>query len=596
MTATLRRLHSEFPEFVIAAVLFAALTALSWRRWASFEGDLNREWTTPARIAAGERLYKDVAYYYGPLVPWTEGAAYALFGSRTGTALGFGLALGMGLITLVLVVSRPLLTPWSRIASASVITGVFAFAPHNGALIAPYSLSAVAAMTLSWGAIGAAYRQRETLAGVLMGFALLAKVEAAPVCVLVLLLLPPRLVLRTGGLAGAIAIAGYGWAVRGLAVPDLVTFGPLRHAVMPEEFRELYLRISGLHASMRWGAILGVLAGASLILGWFVLAEAWRRRTFAERPALIDTSAAEASSRLPFWGGGILLGAGAILWILRWPEPLLTTVVRGLPALTAAGAAVALAGLRLPSRRRLDLPIATRLAVVICLTGLAFLWRTILWVVPSYPYAPLAAISAVPAAAYLLRRISPGGLLAWLPVVLAPVVMFPRLVDFYRGPRVEIRTERALWYVPADSGEVQAQVLSHLLEVGVKDRSLVVLPEASALNFVLGARSPLRLEQALPGLLDDRADAALLAELEHARPERVAWLERATPEFGGQRFGRDYGRRCAEFLSREYVVERRFSAAGRTGAVVAEAVVTAAVLRRKDLPGRSPAQPERPRQ
>ena len=50
-------------DLVLAASLFVLLAALSWLRWASFQGDLSWEWTVPMRLAAGERLWKDVGYY-----------------------------------------------------------------------------------------------------------------------------------------------------------------------------------------------------------------------------------------------------------------------------------------------------------------------------------------------------------------------------------------------------------------------------------------------------------------------------------------------------------------------------------------------------
>jgi hypothetical protein len=549
---------SSYPELIVAVLLFLALTALSWRRWASFDGDLNREWTTPARIAAGERLYTDVAYYYGPLVPWVEGAAFRIFGSTTGTAIGFGLVLATSLLGVALAVSRPFLDRWARISVASVAVGVFAFAPENGALIAPYSLSAVAAIALSFGSILATQRNLSSLAGLLGGLALLAKVEAAPVFLLALLLLPLRRAVLAACVAAAVASSGYGWALRGIPVDDLVTFGPLRHLAMPPEFRELYMRISGLHPSMLPGAVHGVISGGCLLTGWVLL---------------VSWIGNRSARRLVF--GGALLVTGVSLWLARSPEPLLTTAVRGLPMLVLGGAVAAAQPLGFSPRRFFQAEAEAKLPFVVALSGLAFLWRTIVWVVPSYPYAPLAAIPALPAAAYLLQRIGRPGPFCWVPVLLAPAFMLPRLIDFYQSPAVEIRSENAVWYLPEERGLVFAQVLEHMKKTGAKDRSLVVIPEASALNFVLGVRSPLRLEQWLPGLLDARADAETARDLETSRPKRVVWFSRSTAEFGGQRLGRDYGKRCTAVLSRDYQIERSFEAAGRT----------ALVLVRKDGPG-----------
>jgi hypothetical protein len=112
----------------------------------------------------------------------------------------------------------------------------------------------------------------------------------------------------------------------------------------------------------------------------------------------------------------------------------------------------------------------------------------------------------------------------------------------------------------------------------VKDRSLVVVPEASALGFLLGVRSPLRLEQLLPGHLDERADVDAVLRMQETRPERVVVLERATTELGGGVLGRDYGRGLAALIKRDYRVETRIEAGAKT----------ALVLVRRDLTDRAP--------
>src|SRR6266545_2954250 len=140
--------------WIFALLLFVGGCALTWRRTASFHGDLNREWTTPARVAAGERLYKDVSYFYGPVAPISEAAAFRLFGFA---------------------------------AVAATTIGVFAFAPENGALVTPYSLAALMAIGLSWGSLLLAEAGRATGAGLLSALALLSKVESAPAVAVALL-------------------------------------------------------------------------------------------------------------------------------------------------------------------------------------------------------------------------------------------------------------------------------------------------------------------------------------------------------------------------------------------------------------------------
>ena len=66
----------------VPALAGVASALLSWNRWIRPFVDGSRELQVPARLADGERLYRDVSYYYGPAAPWINGAALEIFGRR----------------------------------------------------------------------------------------------------------------------------------------------------------------------------------------------------------------------------------------------------------------------------------------------------------------------------------------------------------------------------------------------------------------------------------------------------------------------------------------------------------------------------------
>lgn len=530
----------------LAIVLFLLLASLSWRRWASFEGDLNREWTTPARVAAGERLYRDVSWYYGPLAPLLSAAAMRVAGARVGTAITVDLGVAACAIALLLAASRRFLSLPGRLAVASTAVGVVAFAPDNGALVVPYSSSALLAVLLSWSVLLAAARNRPVAAGVLAAAALLAKVEALPALVAAGALLSGRRSrLFFAASALALSTAGYAAATAGLPLTDLIRYGPLRHVAMPPEFRELYLRISGLHPDLAPRAIRGVAAGALLFGGWLALAG-----------GLLAGKTRRGAA------GAALLAGGALLAI-PLSEPPLTTLFRAIPTLTAG--ALVLSLLRLGKTDAAG-PSQPALVAAASAVGLSFAWRTALWSVPSLPYAPLAAFSCLPSIAWLASEFSPtgvarrrGGWFVAAPLLLAPLFFLPRLVGFYRSPRTLVVAPRGTWLPPGGEGELFARLVSHLSRTGVSDRSLVVLPEASALNFLMGVRSPLRLEQILPGHLDDGADEDAARCLRDHPPERIVLVSRPTPEYGGATLGIGYGRRLMAEVAAGWREEARYS-------------------------------------
>ncbi len=541
-------------DAALAVALFVSLAALSWLRWASFQGDLNREWTVPMRLAAGERLWSEVGYYYGPLAPHAVAAAFRLFGATVATYVGFALLSAAATLAALLAAGRRILGPAASAGATAVAVGVLAFAPENGAFAAPYAMAALLAVGLVWGAFLAAASGRAALAGLLGALALLAKPETLPALLGVALAAGTwRSAVRVVGTAGVLSAAGYGFAMAGIPVGDLVSYGPLRHFVMPPEFRELYLRVSGLHPSLLPRGVGGLAAGAALLGGWALCAAALAARKGARAAA-----------------GGALALAGLIVGAVVLREPVVTTGARGLPLLAALAALAAAADLHRGER-------AARLPLAAALVGLAFAWRTALWTVPAFPYAPLGAVSTLPAVAWLLACRIPatappesrrrGALLAVVPLLLAPVLFLPRLVEFYLAPRTEVAGPAGRWFLPGDEGALFSRLAAHLSRAGVRDRDLAVLPEAGALSFLLGVRSPLRFEHVLPGCVDDRVDRDLAEGLDRARPTRVVVVSRPTPELGTSVFGRDYGKEIAARLARDYAVEETFRE-GSASAVV----------------------------
>ncbi len=542
-------------DLVLAVSLFGLLAGLSWLRWASFHGDLSREWTLPMRLAAGERLWKDVGYYYGPLAPYAVAGAFRLFGASVATYVGFGLLAAAGTLAAILASGRRFLGPVASAGAAAVAVGVLAFAPENGTFVAPYAMAALLSIGLAWGAFLLAASGRVGLAGVAGALALLAKPEAAPALLGAALATGAwRAGIRLLATAALLASSVYAVAMAGIPVAELVSYGPLRHFSMPPEFRELYLRVSGLHPALLARGAGGLVAGSALLAGWSLLA----------------TGLVSRRTRLGFAGGALFV-AGLLANVIALGEPMVTTGVRGLPLLLGVAGFVAFDDLR-----RGDA--SARLPLAAALLALFFVWKTAFWTVPVFPYAPLAAVSSLPAVAWLLGMRIPravdssdrtrAAFLAVVPLLLAPLLFLPRLVLFYRAPRTEVAGPAGRWLPPGEEGELFEKLVAHLTKAGVKDRDLVVLPEAGALGFLLEVRSPLRFEHVIPGCVDARVDADLAEDLDSKRPTWVVFVSRPTPEYGPAAFGSDYGREIAARLARDYAIEARYSAGEMTAVVL----------------------------
>src|SRR5207244_2543655 len=57
------------------------MLAWSWGTWPDVLVDFGRELYVPWRLTAGDVLYRDIAYFNGPLSPYVNAAWFALFGA-----------------------------------------------------------------------------------------------------------------------------------------------------------------------------------------------------------------------------------------------------------------------------------------------------------------------------------------------------------------------------------------------------------------------------------------------------------------------------------------------------------------------------------
>jgi len=231
----------------------------------------------PARLAAGGRLYRDVMYHYGPLGPWVNAGALAIFGRHFVVLQAVGLLLAtLLLVCLYRLTARagsPLSAGLATILAAAICLG----APNAAAFVFPYSFDALFALSGAFLCLSAAASGGSAwMAAAGLGAALASKPETGVAAAVVLVVLflrgnrthsERRRVIRilTFG-TGAAAIA-WAIAVFGLSLDMLYPEGPLALFSPPAEWRNLYALVSGLAdpvsslASARSGDPLGSRGG-----------------------------------------------------------------------------------------------------------------------------------------------------------------------------------------------------------------------------------------------------------------------------------------------------------------------------------------------
>ena len=554
--------------FLLPVAVFFLNLAISWQKWGDPLIDSGRELFTPARLAAGERLYQDVHYYYGPLAPELNALLYRCFGVRMIVLVAAGsIASLLGLLALF-GIGRRCVSPASSALAAALVAAVPFFLPVGGAMPFPYSFDALYAAVLGWWALEAwlsARPHREAAAALMIALAACAKADLAflfyaAISLAMLTGSGPRLrrFLRFSFIAAALPALVYGtWMVR-LPLDSLVTEGFLVVLRLPAQWRLLYRNIAGfdIPAVRLLELVLVDLLLACMLLVPLVLIHLLARS---------GLGASRSGRALAGSAAGIFFAAIGFVWI--WPAlPLasllmkLPPVVRILPPLM-----VLLSLIGLFRRNRSAEP---WLPPVLVLAAGATSWRIFLNARYASPYDSFGLVLPVFAVAlFLLHRcpelvsrkrpgirwaaaaISAATLAAWGTTHLAWNVFYYRdpgrwgKVDSLRG---------ALYATPPARGRTVSEALDLIRRETAPGDRVAVVPEGSILNFFGERRPGIPQEQILPGMLDEKAERELVSRLEKDPPEFFVYVDFDFAVWRSGPFGVDYNRELGDFIRRRY--------------------------------------------
>mgnify|MGYP000361399652 CR=1 FL=1 len=172
------------PQSAIA-VAFAAMLAVSWRRWTSPIADSGREMDLPWRLLQGEWLYRDVHHIYPPFAPYLNALLYRVFGVHLDVLHAAGIVCSAIITVLCYRIARRLFEP-AEAAIATIAVIIFCIFKPAGNLIQPYAFAALYACVCSLGVLLLTLRHAENqrsreliFAGLLIGLAAITKQEFA---------------------------------------------------------------------------------------------------------------------------------------------------------------------------------------------------------------------------------------------------------------------------------------------------------------------------------------------------------------------------------------------------------------------------------
>lgn len=552
------RLARDLAAITPVGAAFVHCVVIGWGRWGDLLTDTGRELELPRRMLEGEALYRDLRWYYGPLAPYVNAWLYRAFGVRVEVLAVAGIA-SAALVALALwLLTRRFADRFAATAVALSFVYGCAFSAASGAGIfnfaLPYTFAATYGMLV---AIWSVYflvrhvqdgRARDLHASIgLLALTAFTKVEVlvplaaahgafALACAMRGRNLRPLLGAYSAAVAFVASVYGLLFARHGAEVWSLNLAGVWNDA------SAVFIR-SMMGLDLPLTNLLWVIGVTSLLVTWTALG-AWASRR-------IPWSALPVVAR----GGLVAALAGAsvgLALLLPWNFPFraATPVAVGAVIYLAARATVAADG------ERDDL--VARIAVWTFAAGC--LLRIFLRPTPVF-YGFYLLVPTIAGAGILLFSDLPARLRAtgWARTAIvgqaAGVLVggaLPLLLDSlpaYAERAYELETPRGRWRTQYPDLPAAIRSMSEL----PPEARVLVVPEGAALNFFASRRGPDAMFSYLPMEMPRGEDEARVVDSWARRPpELVVLLSLRNDEFGAGWFGIDYGRRCGQWIERNY--------------------------------------------
>ena len=546
----------------------AAMLAWSWGTWPHAYVDFGRELYVPWQLAEGAVLYRDIAWFNGPLSAYWNTLLFELFGPGLRVLVLVNLAMVMALAVILHGLLRRTAGRLPAFVGVGLFLALFAFnridAIGNDNYLTPYSHEVTHGLILSLAALLAFAHLRErpvraaVVCGVLLGLVALTKAEifiAAAGGILVAFLLDAPA--RKLSVAAALLLA--------TAAPLLVSFTWLQLAMSPAAALQGTLGAwpalfgSGVASQHFYGVTLGVIGlDENLIrmLGWGV---AWGLVIGAGVALSLLLRPARRSWDERIVAGGVFIGVwGTVAWAggalaASWPD-----FLRPLP-IAMAGLAIASAAEALRTTRR-DGRLALRTGLLV-FAGLLLAKVALRVRLDQYGFA--LAMPATMAMAGLVLGAIPGWLerhggdprvarAAALGAIAAVVLGLAPIISARISERSEpVGRGRDAFLTDATTAHVLEEVAAALRE-RKHGETLSVLPEGVMINYMARRVNPTGHLNFMPPELLIFGEDRILEAFRGNPPDLIALTHKDTREYGVGFFGNGYGRDLYGWVDANY--------------------------------------------
>ena len=550
-----RRLSGDRLAIALLAACFAALTALTWRRWGVPELDAGAELTTADLVKHGASLYSDVRYYYGPLGLYSLALAFKVFGTSYTTAFGFGLLQAAAILGAFYALARQWLAPLAAGLSTAVLMAIgFSGTAFN--FVLPHTNSATIGLLCLLLGLLALSRERLLAAGFALGLVGLTRPEFVAVAAgaAVAFLIARR------RFEGRAAMLGAAWriALPAIAIPAVVLgwFASRvgAHTLIAENLWPVKFISGGAKTESGWipltpASFVGLAARGAIylgLLGALVMSVERVRRSAGARRLLALTPLAATVAIIGLLDGALrasgLLEAERVA--IEHEARHLMITMSWLPALGFVAAALALRGLIRRGESPLGRGWPADLALIVAASGLglrAYGAFTTYGSYAAYYAAPLVLLLGILHARVAARRPRAAvAVNAALGLAAAGLAAYA-LGGLYRHDDTAVHTARGTFMTEAGSAAALQPAVRAVDALTAPGERILAAPLDGGIYFMTDRRPALRELSVLPGLIVSPAEQrAAVARLQRDGVRLALLGARDFTDWGHPAFGVDY--------------------------------------------------------
>ncbi len=561
-------------------LVFAALLAVSWRRWTSPIADSGREMDLPRRLLEGELLYRDVHYLYPPLAPYFNALLYRILGIHLDVLHAAGIFCSILIAVLCYRIARRLFDETDAALAAIAVVIYCVFKPA-GNLIQPYAFAALYACVFALGSLLLTLRYSENrrrleliVAGILIGLAAITKQEfalAGAITVTAAMVYLHRADFKSliSNLAFAalpaflIALPVYGWLLDKFGWQTIVEDCHLFYTNLPASLVFYNSQRTGLdHPFLSLAQVFGAAAVTIAALSAIGLLSD-RKRIVIRRTAAVLALALLSIAATKFlagkqWDGSPLRALPLLLLamiVIAWKR---TFVVP-----PSGGWFPAKAG-------------TTNLGAlfIIATFSFAILARVALRVPSGGAFGSFFLPAPLILFYFLFVKMLPDAVVRWTKDELSErralrigrglmILMFVATgivfgVRYRKNFNYEIKTARGHLFAPRATGQAISEALNFISASTHPGDAIAVLPEGSDLAFLTDRRITLRHQILIPGLMSGRDEQDAITRLQRDRVRYVLVANRPMREFGLEAFGRDFYTQLGGWIETNYRLVKVF--------------------------------------